>query len=149
MYDNAAYYLKDWGSVRTGTRLNFPTEYEGSDIPGPLESTIKVRTWLRQHHPQMEQSAADRRDLRDSEKLELTAQRCIENAEQSLAQLRKHLSHALGRMKLMEARILGLESDAEKQKRVIEGLQNQGGQQIFKKVGGQVVPASQVDSHLG
>jgi hypothetical protein len=146
-YDNAAHYLEAWADGTNQTRLNFPKEWE-QEIPAPNEMTLKHRTWLREKHPQMELEADQKRELKTSQALELDSAYHIEHITSSARKLQSSLSKSVGRLRYLEARVDGLEKEVEKRDRIIEGLRAQGGQQYFKRVGTETVPATPVESHL-
>lgn len=147
-YDNAAYYLKAWGSTRMVVRYNFPQEWEGAEIPPILPCVIKIRDTLRRIAPGMEEAVISRKDLKDSEYLELSTMEMLDSIHKNSTILQRRFADAISRLKLLEARLEQSDKDQTKKDNIIAGLRVQGGLQFFKKVNNESVPISQIEADL-
>lgn len=146
-WDNCVYYTRSW--AKRETPMNRPDEWEGGELPQPNEFTLKALVKLRELYPSLEVDIAEEKNRRASDALETAAMVCLQNIRGQTQILQQKLALAVSKLRLAEARVSDSEAEIQKRDRIIEGLRAQGSQQFFKKVGGDTVPATPVESHLG
>lgn len=148
-YDNGSFHLQNFARHKQPS-FNFPVDYHDSEAPGRpmIPHVVKAIELLRKRFPDEEKRQAGLESMNAADRLEKAADEITAKIIHFAEDLRTEIRVAAGKLRMFEASDVAQTEEIARLERTVKGLQAMGGQQLFQRVGGEVVPATPVEKHL-